>query len=97
MLKRGVLWGIGTYLESSPNDLNKQTKGLLSGYLHSSDPIKRGYAVRALINAGSFECSLVPENIIKDTHQVDIFTGWNFISTRISDIALSCSNHKIFA
>ncbi len=97
MLKRGVLWGIGTYLESTPHDLNKRTKGLLSGYLHSSDPIKRGYAVRALVNAGSFDCSLVPENISKDTHPVDIFNGWNFIPTCISDIASSCSNQKIFA
>ncbi|MBU8849244.1 MAG: hypothetical protein KOO64_06840 [Desulfobacterales bacterium] len=97
MLQRGVLWGIGTYFESNPGDLNEKTKGLLFGYLHSLDPVKRGYAVRALINAKCFNCSLVPENIITDTHKIDIFTGWNFITTRISNIALSCESHKIFA
>jgi len=96
-LQRGVLWGIGTYLASSPSDLNKKTQGLLYGYLHSSDPIKRGYAVRALINAKCFDCSLVPETIITDNNRIDIFVNWNFIATRISDIALTCENNKIFA
>ncbi|SDU55058.1 DVU0298 family protein [Desulfobacula phenolica] len=97
MLQRGILWGIGTYLESSPHDLNEKTKGLLYGYLHSTDPVKRGYAIRALINAGDFDCSLVPENIITDMQQINIFTGWNFVATRISDMALSCESHKVFA
>ncbi len=97
MLQRGVIWGIGSYLESSPNDLTEKTKSLLFGYLHSPDLIKRGYAIRALINANSFDCSLVPENIITDSQQIDIYNGWNFIKTRISDIALACDNHKIFA
>ena len=96
-LQRGVLWGVGTYLDSNPHDLNEKTKGLLFGYLHSSDPVKRGYAVRALINAKCFDCSLVPENIIKDNFQIDIFNGWNFIATRIKDMALSFENQKIFA
>jgi len=91
-LQRGVLWGIGTYIESTPRDLNEKTKGLLFGYLHSLDPIKRGYAVRALINARCFDCSLVPENIITDTHQIHIFTRWNFIKTCISDMALPCES-----
>ena len=42
MLQRGVLWGIGTYLESNPLDLDEKTKGLLFGYLHSFDPVKTG-------------------------------------------------------
>jgi hypothetical protein len=96
-LQRGVLWGIGTYLASSPSDLNKKTQGLLYGYLHSFDPIKRGYAVRALINAKCFDCSLVPEYIITDNNQIDIFVNWNFIATCISDMALTCENNKIFA
>ncbi len=96
-LQRGVLWGIGTYLASSPRDLNKKTQGLLYGYLHSLDPIIRGYAVRALINAKCFDCSLVPENIITDNNQIDIFVNWNFIATRISDMVLTCENSKIFA
>jgi hypothetical protein len=97
MLQRGVLWGIGTYLGSSPGDLNEQTKGLLYGYLHSTDPIKRGYAVRALINANRLDCSLVPENIVTDAHRIEIFTGWNFVTARISEISLSCERPKVFA
>ncbi|MBU1344633.1 MAG: hypothetical protein KKE44_05625 [Proteobacteria bacterium] len=97
MLQRGILWGIGTYLESNPGDLNKKTKGILYGYLHSLDPIKRGYAVRALINSKSFNCSLVPENISTDHYEISLFDDWNFITTRISDLALSCESRKVFA
>ncbi|WP_299976888.1 DVU0298 family protein [Desulfobacula sp.] len=96
-LQRGVLWGIGTYLGSNPRDLNEKTKGLLFGYLHSSDPVKRGYAVRALMNARCFDCSLVPENIMTDNHYIDVFNNWNFTAIRISDMALSCENQEIFA
>ncbi|HGY11477.1 MAG TPA: hypothetical protein ENK36_03850 [Desulfobacterales bacterium] len=96
-LQRGVLWGIGTYLLSSPRDLDEKTKEILWGYLYSLDPVKRGYAVRALMNARCFDFSRVPESLMKDTHQIDIFTGWNFMTTRISDMALSCENHKKFA
>lgn len=97
MLQRGVLWGIGTYFEASPNDLNANTEGLLFSYLHSQDSVKRGYAVRALINAKHFDCSLVPENIIKDDQTISIFDGWDFASSRIRDIAFSCEGNKIFA
>lgn len=97
MLQRGVLWGVGTYLFSFPEDLNKTTEELLSGYLHSADPVKRGYAVRALTNARSFDCRLVPENILMDNQPVDIFTDWKFITTRISDMALSWKKGRIFA
>ena len=51
LLQRGVLWGIGTYLQASPRDLDDTTEGLIVAHLHSLDPIKRGYALRALINA----------------------------------------------
>lgn len=97
MLQRGVLWGIGTYLETCPDDITETTKGLLFSHLHSDDPIKKGYAIRALISANCFDCSLVPENITTDNRIIDIFTGWNFIETRICDMALACENYKIFA
>jgi hypothetical protein len=96
-LQRGVLWGIGTYLESNPRDLNDETKGFLFGYLHSLDPVKRGYAARALMNTGCLNCSLVPETIMTDHHQIDIFSNWSFTATRISDMVLSCEDNKIFA
>lgn len=97
MLQRGVLWGIGTYLESSPEDITEKTKGLLFSYLHSSDAVKKGYAIRALINANCFDCSLIPEGIIADKSTIQIFTGWNFVDVRICDIALACANFKLFA
>jgi hypothetical protein len=97
MLQRGILWGVGTFLESNPKDLNEKTKGILSGYLHSLDPVKKGYAVRALMNAHGLDCSLVPENIMTDTHRIELFNGWDFIPTRISDLAQSCETRKVFA
>ncbi|MCD4721043.1 MAG: HEAT repeat domain-containing protein [Desulfobacula sp.] len=96
-LQRGVLWGIGTYLESNPRDLNDETKGFLFEFLHSLDPVKRGYAVRALMNAGCLDCSIVPENIMTDHHHIDIFSNWNFTATRVCDMILPCEGHKIFA
>ncbi len=96
-LQRGVLWGVGTYLAAGKNDLTLTTKNLLFGYLHSPDPVKRGYAIRALINAGHFDCSLVPENIIKDQQVIPIFDGWNLIPCRIMDMALTCEGSKFFA
>jgi len=97
MLQRGVLWGIGTFLKSSPGDLTEKTKTLLFGYIHSQDPIKRVYAIRALVNANCFDCSRVPENIVIDTHQINLFTGWDFTRTCISDMALCHENRKTFA
>jgi hypothetical protein len=97
MLQRGVLWGIGTYLETFPEDISEKTKGLLFGYLHSLDSVKRGYAIRALVNAKCFDCSLVPENIIKDNNIIGIFNDWDFIAVRISEISMSCDNQKILA
>lgn len=97
VLQRGVLWGIGTYLEAAPSDLTQKTEGLLFGFLHSKDPFKRALAVRALVSAGGFDCSLVPENILSDDTPVDLFHEWDFIQTTVSDIALSCVNKKIFA
>lgn len=94
MLQRGVLWGIGTYLESSPNDITQKTKDLLFSHLHSDDPIKRGYAIRALIHADCFDCNLVPENIKTDHTVIQIFDNWNFKDIRICDMALACKPHE---
>ncbi len=97
ILQRGIIWGIGTYLDSFPEDLNKKTEGLLYGFLHSADPIKRAYAIRALNNAKRFDCSLVPENIVRDDSQIQLFDYWNFITARVSDMALSCESPKLYA
>ncbi len=92
ILQRGVLWGIGTYLNTAPQDLNKTTEGLIISHLHSPDAVKRGYAVRALANAGRFTPDIIPKAILTDTEQIDFFTDWNFVKTRILDIAHACDN-----
>lgn len=97
MLQRGVIWGVGTYLDADPDDLTPQIEGLLFSHLHSDDPVKRGYAVRALSNGRRFNCSIVPENIIHDEQIILIFDGWNLEPVKIRDMALSCEGGKIFA
>ncbi len=94
ILQRGLLWGIGTYLKAAPDDLTETSKSLIFSYLHSQDPIKRAYSIRALINADSFDCHIIPEHIIDDTQSIDMYTGWNFVATRISDMAHACSMKK---
>ena len=95
-LQQGVLWGIGTYLEAAPQHLNRTTEALISDHLHSFDPVKRGYAVRALVNGGRFDCSSVPKAVLTDSEQIEIFTGWDFGKTRISDIALAGDGKRGF-
>ncbi|MEH0018331.1 MAG: DVU0298 family protein [Desulfobacter sp.] len=97
MLQRGVLWGIGTYLETVPGDLSETTHHQLSGHLHSTDPVKRGYAMRALINARRFECDMAPDQLLRDRSSIDIYTGWNFVNTRISDIYHACEIKTVAA
>ena len=95
MLQRGVLWGIGTYLETHPKDLNEKTKAMLYCYLHSKDSVKRAYAARALSNTKNF--SLVPEHIFTDNSLVDFFNGWDFCVIRVSDLAGDCERKNLFA
>lgn len=106
ILQRGVLWGIGTYLGACPDDLDGQTKDLLLGSLDSPDYFKRGYALRALANSnifgsGDFEGNRVPEHILQDRQNIELFTGWDFSSVCISDIVSnihsSGKNHKVSA
>jgi len=96
-LQQGVLWGIGTYLEAHPRDLNEKTRAMLYCYLHSEDPVKRAYAFRALSYARSFRCCLVPDPIRNDDRRVNLFNGWNFSEIRISDLAKSNEDEKNFA
>ncbi|OGQ92721.1 MAG: hypothetical protein A2464_01305 [Deltaproteobacteria bacterium RIFOXYC2_FULL_48_10] len=95
ILQQGVLWGIGTYLEAHPRDLNEKTRAMLYCYLHSEDPIKRAYAFRALGYARSFLCCLVPDPIRTDDRRVNLFNGWDFSEIRISDLAKSNDGEKI--
>jgi len=90
MLQRGVLWGIGTYLGTAPDDLTDVTREQLQAHLHSKDPVKCGYAIRALSNAHAFECMDLPDSIQADTTTVDIYTRWNFTPARLSDMVWAC-------
>lgn len=87
VLQRGVLWGIGTYLLTAPGDLSDVTREQLQAHLSSKDPVKRGYAIRALSNANVFEYMVLPDSIQADSTSIDIYTGWNFTAARISDMA----------
>ena len=70
-----------------PWSLRKEQKNCFLDFLKSCDSVKRGYALRALINAQCLDRSLVPDNIKSDKSLIYIFDGWNFIETRISDMA----------
>jgi len=95
MLQRGVLWGIGTYLGAAPRDLTSVTMAQLRAHLASTDPVKRGYAIRALSNANVFECMGLPDFIQTDNTTVEIYTGWNFTAARISDMVLACTPEQV--
>lgn len=95
MLQRGVLWGIGTYLKSAPEDLTEDTREQLHDHLFSKDPVKCGYAVRALFHAHVFECMILPDFIRTDKTSINIYTGWNFAATRISDMVPACTPEHV--
>ncbi len=86
MLQRGVLWGIGTYLKSNPQDLNKETTELVLHHLMSLDLVKKVYALRILINAKYFDKHPIPEKNIIDNHEITIFRNWHFVAISVSDM-----------
>ena len=94
MLQRGVLWGVGTYLEKDIKDIKgtKHTNDKTSDnvviktilpFLNSTDAVKRGYAVRALINMDSKNINLIPKHIFSDENEIPLFDGWNLIDTKV--------------
>ncbi|WP_020588032.1 DVU0298 family protein [Desulfobacter curvatus] len=97
MLQRGVLWGIGTYLGTTPEDITDVTKEQLQDHLSSKDPVKRGYAVRALSNAHVLDCMALPDFIQADKTTIDIYTGWNFMPTQIFDMVWACTPERALA
>ena len=97
ILQRGVLWGIGTYLRTAPRDLLDVTREQLHAQMASEDSIKRGYAIRALANADVFECMVLPDFIQADKTTIDIYTGWGFADTRISEMAHAYIPEQILA
>ncbi len=86
MLQRGSLWGVGTYLEVKKAPVRIVIHALLR-FIDSDDPVKRGYAVRALINMDKKNIDLLPSHILSDNSTIPIFDGWNLYNDSISSIA----------
>ncbi len=85
MLQRGSLWGVGTYLETYGRQEKEVTATLLP-FLDSKDPVKRGYALRALMNMDRENRKLVPEHILKESTLILFFDGWDISEKKISAI-----------
>ena len=85
MLQRGSLWGVGTYLKISTST-NKAVIKTLLPFLDSKDPIKRGYAVRAILNIDHKNNSLLSEHILSDKNEIPFFDGWNLIKITVSAV-----------
>ncbi len=86
MLQRGSLWGIGTYLKTSTCP-NKEVIKTMMPFLDSNDPVKRGYAARALINMDKKNITLLPDHILSDTNEIPMFDGWDLLTIKISTIS----------
>jgi hypothetical protein len=90
-LQQGILWGIGTYAKADPAQVTGYRAGLIAPFLGCSDPVKKGYAVRALIHAGHLGRVSLPGPIQSDPTQILIYTGWQFDTCRICDLAQVCN------
>jgi len=86
MLQRGSLWGVGTYLAAAAVVDDSVTENLFP-FLNSQDPVKRGYAVRALVNLSERNRAILPSHLFFDTNRVPLFDGWNIQNTAIASIA----------
>ncbi len=85
MLQRGSLWGVGTYLEVKKSPVKIVIHALMR-FLDSDDPVKRGYAARALINMDKKNIDLLPSHILSDQSMIPMFDGWNLYADSISSI-----------
>ena len=85
MLQRGSLWGVGTYLlHSTASD--KTVQQSILPFLDSKDPVKRGYAARALLNIDIKNSELLPPNILSDQNIIPVFDGWDISHMKIAEI-----------
>jgi hypothetical protein len=75
--------------------LTDVTRKQLQDHLSSKDPVKRGYAIRALSNANVLRYMVLPDFIQTDKTTIDIYTGWDFKTTRISDIIHACTREQV--
>ena len=91
MLQRGVLWGVGTILETQDIGVESAMTNL-APFLGSSDPIKRGYAVRAMSFCRNRSDRLkpyrFPDQIQHDQTMIPLFDGWFMVKVSIAALAL---------
>jgi hypothetical protein len=64
---------------------------LILPFLGCSDPVKKGYAVRALIHAGHLDLGGLPGPIQSDPTRILIYNGWQFDTVRICDLTCVCN------
>ncbi|MFO7749822.1 MAG: hypothetical protein R6V54_06975 [Desulfobacteraceae bacterium] len=95
MLQRGSLWGVGTYLAAADAVMvDGNVTENLCHFLDSPDSVKRGYAVRALVNMSEKNRTVLPSPLFLDTNKVPLFDGWDIRETTVSSIAKN-NTHKL--
>lgn len=92
MLQNGVIWGVGSYLSSHPDDLDEPALDVLAAYLSDHHLLKKAYALRALFNSRYFFSNPLPGDFVMETKPVEIFMGWNFVKTTLADMVMACEN-----
>ena len=85
-LQQGILWGIGTYAETAPDQITTYRASLIFPFLDKKDPVKTAYAIRALKHAGRLAPDHISEHLLEDRTKIEMYTGWTFETTRICDL-----------
>lgn len=83
-LQRGLLWGVGTYM-ASVESIDVDTVENIRLFLDSPDIIKRGYAVRALMNS-DIGSKYIPDDVFNDHRRIPVFDGWHMTKIAIADL-----------
>ncbi len=86
-LERGVLWGIGRLAESRPQLVQKAAP-LVSRYLQSDDPVKRGLAAWAIgfLRPGRDSLQSI-SNLLSDVTELRIFNNGRFRTYKTCELA----------
>ncbi|MDT8378777.1 MAG: hypothetical protein RQ739_07785 [Desulfotignum sp.] len=85
-LQQGILWGIGTYAETAPDQITSYRASLIFPFLAEKDPVKIAYAIRALKHAGRLGPEHLSEHLLEDRTKIEMYTGWTFETNRICDL-----------
>jgi hypothetical protein len=90
-LQQGILWGIGTYAAAAPDRFTADRAASIVPFLDDPDPVKRGYAVRALAGASGPALEKLPKHLSEDRAEIDFYTEWDFKTVRICDVVCACA------